>query len=249
MTTPYANKTFEDRSLIKRFFQNARLKDALRLVHGRDDLDLIVDFGAGNGELCRQLSERFPRARILCYEPHPELQEQARQNLESADNITFINDPAELPLASAELLFCLEVFEHLPERESGLAMDQIRQTLAEDGIAIIGVPIEVGIPALYKGLFRMFRRFGEFDARPMNVLAALFGRVPADRPVVELMPRSYYYLHHLGFDYRQFRKQISREFQIVKTSASPFRIFRGMINSELHFVVNKRGAAAGNRNG
>ena len=201
---------------------------------------MIVDFGAGNGELCKHLSGRFPKAKILCYEPHPELREQARQNLEGADNITFISDPADLPPASAELLFCLEVFEHLPERESGMTMDQIRQTLASGGTAIIGVPIEVGIPALYKGLFRMFRRFGEFDARPMNVLAALFGRAPADRPVVELMPGSYYHLHHLGFDYRRFRKQLNRGFQIVKTSASPFPIFGVTINSELHFVVLNR---------
>lgn len=240
MMMSYAQMTFEDTNRVKRFFQNSRLQDAIHLVPGGNDPELIVDFGAGNGELCKHLAERFPKAKILCYEPHPGLQEQARQNLEGADNITFISDPEELPLASAELLFCLEVFEHLPEREFGIAMDQIRQTLASGGTAIIGVPIEVGIPALYKGIFRMFRRFGEFDARPRNILTAVFGNAPADRPVVELMPGSYYHLHHLGFDYRRFRKLLGREFQIVKTSASPFSIFGVTINSELHFVVLRR---------
>ena len=51
------------------------------------------------------------------------------------------------------------------------------------------------------------------------------------------MPGSYYHLHHLGFDYRRFRKQLNRDFQIVETSASPFPIFGVTINSELHFVV------------
>jgi len=240
----YAKKTFEDSNRIKRFFQNSRLEDAIRLVPDRDDPDLIVDFGAGNGELCKRLSGRFPNSRILCYEPHPELQDQARQNLEGADNIAFISDPSELPRASAGLLFCLEVFEHLPEREFNMVMDQVWQTLADGGSAIIGVPIEVGIPALYKGLFRMFRRFGDFDARPMNILAALLGRVPADRPVVELMPGSYYHVHHLGFDYRRFRKQLSRVFKIGKTSASPFSILGATINSELHYVVSKRVSSA-----
>ncbi len=240
----YAKKTFEDSSFVKRLFQNSRLKDAMRLVPGRADPKLIVDFGAGNGELCKHLSGRFPKAKILCYEPHPELHEEARQNLEGTDNITFISDPAELPRASAELLFCLEVFEHLPEREFDMAMAQLSQTLASGGKAIIGVPVEVGIPALYKGLFRMTRRFGEFDARPMNILTALFGRAPAERPVVELMPDSYFHVHHLGFDYRQFRKQLSREFQILKISASPIPAFGVSINSELHYFVSKRGSKA-----
>ena len=73
----YAKKTFEDSNRIKRFFQNSRLEDAIRLAPGRDDPDLIIDFGAGNGELCKRLSVRFPNSGILCYEPHPELQDQA----------------------------------------------------------------------------------------------------------------------------------------------------------------------------
>ncbi len=229
--------TFEDSNLIKRFFQNSRLEEAVRLATDTDEPDLVVDFGAGNGELCKLLSSRFTKAKILCFEPHPELYEQARENLEGTENIVFITDPAELPPASAKLLFCLEVFEHLPEREFNIAMNQIGQILADDGIAIIGVPIEVGIPALYKGIFRMFRRFGEFDARPMKILASLFGRPPAVRPVVELMPDSYFHLHHLGLDHRQFKQQLKRHFQIIKTSSSPFPVFGASINSEQYFVI------------
>ena len=88
MTMSYTKKTSEDTSRVKRFYQSSRLKDAIRLAPGRDDPELIVDFGAGNGELCKHLSGRFLKAEILCYKPHPEFQEQARQNLDGADNIT-----------------------------------------------------------------------------------------------------------------------------------------------------------------
>jgi SAM-dependent methyltransferase len=235
----YAKKTFEDSNAIKRFFQNARLEEAMALVPGNPDPGLIVDFGAGNGELCKHLSRRFPRAEIVCYEPHPDLREQAMQNLEGIDHISFVNDPADLPLEAADCLFCLEVFEHLPERELAIVTQQIRSTLAETGSAIIGVPIEIGIAALYKGIFRMFRRFGEFDARLPGILAAVFCHPPADRPVAELMPSLYFHLHHLGFDYRRFSQQLGSDFQVVNKSTSPFPSFAAILNSEQYYVVTR----------
>jgi SAM-dependent methyltransferase len=236
----YARKTFSDSNPVKRYFQRTRLRDALRLVENDPAPERVIDFGAGNGELCKFLAAAFPHSEIVCYEPHPDLLAQARENLAGADNVACTD---EAPSEPADLLFCLEVFEHLPEREAGQVAGHLARLLRDGGRAIVGVPIEIGIPALYKGLFRMVRRFGDHDARPGNVLSAALGRPPRMRPVVELLPGSWYHLHHLGFDHRAFREHLDREFRILDLAASPFRPLGTGVNSELHFVVTRRNGA------
>ncbi|NIP18764.1 MAG: methyltransferase, partial [Xanthomonadales bacterium] len=188
----YAQKTFSDSNPVKRFFQRSRLRDALRLAEKYPAPGVVIDFGAGNGELCKGLAARHPDAEIVCYEPHPDLLAQARSNLAGLVNVKFTDTVPEHP---ADLLFCLEVFEHLPERESAEVAAQFRGLLRNGGRAIVGVPVETGFPALYKGLFRMVRRFGDHDARPGNILGAVMGRPPAERPAVELLPGVFYHLH------------------------------------------------------
>jgi SAM-dependent methyltransferase len=238
----YAAKTFADRNPVKRLFQRARLNDALHLARGVVRPRLIIDFGAGNGELCRLLSRQFPGAGIVCYEPHPELLAEALENLAGVEGVTFLSDPERLPRASADLLFCLEVLEHLPEREFDVALDQVEAMLAGDGVAIIGVPVETGFPAFYKGLFRVMRRPGDFDARPGNIVSAMLGRPPGERPAVELMPGSWFHLHHLGFDHRRFRRELERRFEVQRHSASPVPWLGEAVNSEVTFRVKNRKA-------
>lgn len=241
--TPYAEKTFGDRNRVKRYLQHKRLNDALAIADGLPEPDLVVDFGAGNGEFCKWLARRYPRARICCYEPHPLLLQQARDNLAGQPRIEFAARAAELPRQQAGLVFCLEVFEHLPAAESSQALGQIERLLGPRGHLVIGVPVEVGLPALYKGAFRMFRRYGEFDARVANVLRCAIGRPPAVRPTVELMPGSHYHLQHLGFDHRAFFLDLGRHFTRLKQSSSPLRWAGSWVNPEINLLLGKGGCA------
>lgn len=232
----YADKTFKDRNPIKRFFQKSRLNDALSMIPEALSPKSIVDFGAGNGELCKQLVKRFPDARIICYEPHPELLQQARENI--GDLPATVTD--EVPSSKADMVFCLEVLEHLPDVEFEKVLSQIHKLLIDDGVVIFGVPIETGFPALYKGLFRMTRRYGDFDARPLHILNAWVGRPPTPRPVVELMPESWYHLDHLGFDHRTLDQRLGKLFRIVKVSTSPFPVLGTFLNSEINFLATPK---------
>lgn len=141
---------------------------------------------------------------------------------------------------SVDLLYCLEVFEHLPEKETEAALSAIYSVLRDGGIAIIGVPVEVHLPALYKGIFRMTRRFGDFDATPRNILRATFGFPPKHRPISEIIAGWSYHFHHLGFDYRRFRELLgSKKIVVLKQSASPIPALGAWINPEVYFVVQK----------
>jgi len=88
----YANLTFNDRNFIKRWLQRHRLKSALALVPKFQKIDLIVDYGAGNGELCKLVASQYPNARIICYEPTPGLMDEAKVNLDSIKQVGFCTD-------------------------------------------------------------------------------------------------------------------------------------------------------------
>lgn len=241
--TPYADKTFGDKNPLKRAFQRQRLRDALQLARRVPEPSVILDFGAGNGELCRWLSRAYPRARLVCYEPHPGLLEQARAN--AGDGVTYLSQPDQLDGLRADLVFCLEVFEHLPPTELQAAIAQIRGALAPRGRVVAGVPVETGLPALYKGVFRMTRRWGVFDARPMAVLAAAFHRPPTPRPEVELYPGARYHLHHLGFDHRRLERFLECDFIVEARVAGPLPWVGGWLNSEVSWLLRPRSGPGG----
>ncbi|MDB5954286.1 class I SAM-dependent methyltransferase [Ramlibacter sp.] len=235
----YSDLTFKDKNPIKRWLQMSRLRTALRLAGELRSDATICDFGAGSGELCKVLAPKYPQARIICYEPTPSLLVEAQQNLRGLTNVEFEGDLSCVPEGSIDVVFCLEVFEHLPPRETSDALRQIKALLNDGGVGIIGVPNEIGLPALYKGLFRMTRRYGKFDATPRNVFLSFLGMPPTDRPVAEIASGIQYHFHHMGFDYRRLRKRLGTEFHMRHIAGSPVRLLGSLSNPETYFVVSK----------
>jgi SAM-dependent methyltransferase len=240
----YAAITRDDRNAIKRFLQRRRLNDAVGLAALHSRPRVIVDFGAGDGELSRRLAAVLPAATIFCYEPAEDLWRQAASVVRGQENVVLTSSVESLPDGQADLVFCLEVFEHLPPAETASALADIDRLLAEDGLAAIGVPVEVFAPALAKGLLRMWRRPGAFDARPGNVLAAALGAPPGDRPTRQIAPGLSYYPHHTGFDFRRLRRQLAERFDIEGEVCSPVPWLGAWFNSEIVFLAQKRMPAA-----
>ena len=134
----------------------------------------------------------------------------------------------------ADLVFCTEVFEHLPPAETARALSEIGRILKPGGRLLVGVPVEIGPPALAKGLFRALRRPGEFDARPAPVASALLCRPPRARPLDEISPGRAYYPHHLGFDHRALAGALAARFRLEGSAGSPFPALPWWLNSELY---------------
>ncbi len=235
----YSDATFADRNPIKRWLQSRRLDSAIRLADGTSEPRRILDFGAGNGELCKRLAARLPRARLTCYEPAPILMAEARQNLAHVVAVDFCTDLASLDAGAFELIFCLEVLEHLPPTETERVLDQFQRLLGTGGTLIVGVPVETGLPALYKGIFRMSRRFGAFDARVANILRATAGLPPSRRPVSEIAPGLAFHHEHMGFDHRVLRGLLEHRFAVRDTATSPTRLLGTWLNPEVNFVMTR----------
>lgn len=234
----YSDITFKDKNLIKRWLQGQRLLSALRLSKQEAiQPKIICDFGAGNGELCKLLAEHYRNARLLCYEPTASLLEEARQNLNLFPGIEYFQNLHDVPAGTIDVVFCLEVFEHLPPSETEDALKLISKVLKPDGILVVGVPVEVGFPALYKGVFRMLRRYGQFDANIRNVILSSLYIPPANRPMREITPGFNFHFEHMEFDFRQFKKTLARNFILKRTSASPLAVLGHWTMPEVYFVV------------
>jgi SAM-dependent methyltransferase len=173
------------------------------------------------------------------YEPTPSLVAEAREKLAGLDSVVFTDSLDSVESGIFDYVFCLEVFEHLPERETVEAIAEIHRLLKPDGIAVIGVPHELFLPALLKGLFRMCRRYGDFDASASNIFAAVLGRPPLRRPIAEISPGIPYHFHHLGFDYRALERTLQQHLQLAKKWFSPFPILGAALNSEVYFLLRK----------
>lgn len=198
----------------------------------------------GNGELCKLLVDRFPEAEIFCYEPGKQMMEEAISNLENLP-VKIIGNVSDLAANYFDIIFCLEVFEHLPPPETAAAIDNISQTLKPSGYACIGVPNEIYLPALIKGLFRMSRRYGAYDANWKNLIAATLGNPPKDRPVDKAQENLLVHYYHMGFDFREFRKNISRQMDIEKIWGSPLVGIPAILNFEVYFLCRHKRKAGG----
>lgn len=236
----YSSITFRDKNPVKRWLQYRRIASALNLAtkNQSKEVGTILDFGAGNGELIKLASDRYSNAQFFCYEPNPSLAEEAKSNLVSIQNVSFCGSLNDINNCRFDLIFCLEVFEHLPEVQAKRALQDIDSHLELSGTAIFGVPVEIGIPALYKGLFRKGRRKNTFDTDLKHIFNSLIGLPPQQRPSSEIAPGMSYYFEHMGFDYRGFETDLKERFKIISRSFSPWN-FRGLM-PEVYYVAQRR---------
>jgi SAM-dependent methyltransferase len=232
----YADLTWRDPNRVKRWLQARRVDKALALLPA--EARTVVDYGAGDAEVSARLVERRPEVEAIAFEPTPALLDEARVRGAGLDRLRLVASEAELPTGWADALLCLEVFEHLPPMETRAALVTADRVLKPGGVLIIGVPVEVGPPALAKGLFRRARRPNEFDAGWGGMLGATLGAPPRSRPVAEIAPGRPYHPHHLGFDHRRLVLEVDRRFRITGRTGSPLAAL-GPLNAELYITALK----------
>ena len=241
----YADITTDDPNLIKRWLQNRRLDDALWHVAtqlGSGFSGRMLDYGGGDGALCQRFLDRFPQASVTSFDPSASMLGQAAESASGSvggGGFTVLGSTAELEPATMDVITCCEVFEHLPAAQIEEALGEVTRLLTPGGLLIIGVPNELYLMALGKGLFRMARRSGQYDARWDTVLPAAHGHPRSDRPVHDLDGLPFIY-PHTGFDYRTTLVDLEHHgFEVVSAHGSPIRRGPRFVNSELYLVCRR----------
>ena len=207
----YADLTVNDRNPIKRNLQRIRLRHALKPIADlpEDYSGSILDFGA------------------------------ATENTQNHPNIALIGNLDDRNTDKFDYIFCLEVFEHLPQKQMEIALNQLRLLSSASTKILFGVPNEIYLAAFLKGLFRMTRRFGDVDATPINILKASVGSPPKSRPESIFSENLPYIYRHMGFDYRSFLNQIKDDFKILNIYGSPFPFLTLFFNFEIFILTQK----------
>lgn len=239
--THYADVTIKDRNIIKRKLHRIRYKHAIIPLkkYPHNFSGNILDYGGGNGQLCRYISSILPYSNITMYEPSPDIRSEAISNLEDYPKIRIKDNVNDIASNSFDVIFCLAVFEHIPGRKYIIFFNDFKRLLKQNGKIIIGIPIEIYIPALAKGLFRMSRRYKEYDANLYNVFRCVIGRPPRNRPLSKLSDSLPYHWDHLGFDHRILQKKLSRHFKIIKKYGSPFPLLLDFLNFDRYYICTK----------
>ena len=238
MSRTYADLTWDDPNPLKRWLQRKRIADALAQVPPGRTVSVIVDFGGGDGVLAQQAANRWPDARIVVFEPYGELADAARQRLAEVANASIVDRERDLPVG-VDLVFCTEVFEHLPDAETERALWEIDRILVTGGSLVVGVPVEIGPPALFKGLFRQTRRSDAYDADWRRILQATTGRPPTDRPPELMGEGRRYHSFHLGFDHRRLKGRLEAWFGPARSAGSPAGFAPVFVNSEAYMTLTK----------
>lgn len=181
----------------------------------------------------------FPNAKITFYEPASALREEATYNLKKYLQIKIIEDINNIPFSNFNIIFCLSVFEHIPEEQYSVLFNDFFKLLHNNGQLIIGIPIEIYLPALLKGIIRMCRRYGENDANIKNVLKCTIGKPPKNRTISLIDVSLPYYYEHLGFDHRIFQYKLIKHFKIIRTYGIPFPFLFANFNFEKYYLCKK----------
>ncbi len=235
----YSDITLNDPNVINRFLQRSRFKGALSFFPLSFSSSTVLDFGGGDGELCIQLARNNVSSNIVCYEPTEYISKQAEERTQGINHISIISSLDSIAAESVDVIYSLEVFEHLPENETNEAIEKIDSMLKPGGVLIIDIPNELFFVAFYKGIFRIFRRYGEFDAIFRTIFKCVIGRPPKSRPVAEITPGKKYHFHHAGFDHRILGKRLQQRFSCYKKVFSPIRWIAGWGSPEVYYLLKK----------
>lgn len=238
LSSNYAALTWDDPNPLKRWIQRRRIGDALRRVPAGMRVSSVVDYGGGDGALAALAAQRWPQARIVVFEPYAEMATAARARLAGLALVSVVEHEGELP-GDVDLVFCTEVFEHLPEAQTAEALTRIDSILRPGGAVVVGVPVEVGPVALLKGLFRKRRRPQAYDANLGRIWRATLGRPINDRPDEWIGDGRPYHSFHLGFDHRRLRRQVEAVFGPAKLTGSPIAWAPVLLNSEAYMTLTK----------
>lgn len=230
----YADLTIQNKSLLKRFSHGSRFKIALKLLSPASE-DQILDYGTGDGFMLSKIRVENNHCKIVGYEPIPHMFEELQGKINKFSKkkpVEIVNNTAGVSGAFNKIC-CLEVLEHLAEENQKKEIKQMAQLLTDDGKLIISVPIEVGFSSLLKNIARIVLRQTHSNTTFRNVIYSLFG-VHFNRS------ENSYISSHIGFYYHDLeRLLLVSELKMKNKVFSPIPIFKGLLNSQVFFILEK----------
>ena len=232
----YSNLTILNKSFLKRFSHKSRFKIASNILkeNYKNNNQNILDYGTGSGDFLKKLKHDFPDLKnVYAYEPLIERYNETLENISHHKNIIVYNSINDIE-KKFDIIFCMEVFEHLNKKLIIEALNNIAKALNTKGICIVSVPIETGFGGFLKNIVRTLIGETHHGSSPKNFLKVLFGIKIQRNENVD------YISSHVGFSHHELENLIKiQNFTITKKYFSPFSYLGSQLNSQIFFIIKK----------
>lgn len=166
----------------------------------------VLDFGAGEGALLQAFASERPDAELAAVEPYARIANPALTLFHSLDEVS----------GKYDVITSFEVLEHLREPDADAFFAFCQRALRPGGTIIISVPIMLGPMILPKALNAVRTRASWRYSWTEMLRAAILLQGPKERGV---NGPGY---NHRGFDFREIRARVDKDFKVVEERLSPF---------------------------
>ena len=244
----YARKQIESRSRLIAWSHQGRFRTALRLARGLGGRRLL-DYGCGDGTFLGLLAEqgRFG-GQLVGAELHASVVEECRARFAAWDRFRFTlsADLEHAEPGSFDVIYCMEVLEHVVE--PGGLLDLFDRLLSPDGVLVVSVPIETGVPVVIKQIVRELagrRGIGHYPGTTGYSAGELARSVCAGSTQHLARPRFHHpdgsaFHDHKGFNWRWMRAQVRDRFDLVREDTSPVGWLGPHLGTQRWFIARRR---------
>lgn len=221
----YGAQTLDTPNPVARYAHRQRYKASFdRVTQEVRQGATVLDFGCGQGDFLNTLAELRPDLTLYGFDP---------ESAHVPDRYTLVDDMAEVPSGSVDLVCCFETLEHLYDGEIDAFLSEAARVLVPGGEVSISVPVIGGPTLLLKEANRavLFRRRSDYSAREL-LAASLVGR-SAPRP-------DDIRVSHKGFDFRALLRRLGECCEVSDVSCTPFPALPWWLNSQVFARLRPR---------
>jgi hypothetical protein len=248
----YAKTTYANSHWLIRYPHRKRFNKAAELLLSNEPR-VLFDYGAGDGEWVARLLESPLASSVelaVAYDPTPRQHTKARKRLapwsDRAVVATNLDDAlAALGGQQIDALACLEVLEHLSLRERQRFYRFSAEHLAEGGLCLIDVPVEIGPTLVVKQFGRRVLKGWPKGYTFTELMKPVLGMRIRDPRRFDPEGEEDWIGAHIGFDYRELRDEVSEWMPVERSVTTPLGALPPWLgNQEVMLLARGTGSGA-----
>ena len=225
----YRDYTRNSTEFFKRLAHRTRLESAAAMVPLSKDMK-ILDYGCGDGHLFSYLANQVPRTQLVGYEPFL-LDQMTEPDIRTHSNV---GELVALHRDSFDVVFCLEVCEHLTADAMIKLFRHIRECGKDSATYVFGVPIETGLSGFAKGIYRTLKGGRQNATLGRSIKALISSSIPRAHDADGWIGS------HTGFDTLYFIEQLRYGgFNVLHRRYLPWPWLGSLMNNEVYLICER----------